>query len=314
MQNSVGFTSIAQTGRSNSFTANLSPLRIAAVAAVLATALAVIPCRADDAETNSASSSNPVADYFLNWFPRATRIQSEQPHWITPLFTVTPRLEQELRYDQTWQRLPNTHMIYNYGSGKGVELIPFNPVEVIIGIPAYEVENTTPRKWGWADETFLVKYRILSANEENGNYILTAFMGLSVPSGSDDFSSHHFIFTPTIAAGKGWGNFSVQSTLGFSIPDNGFVHEGSGTPLAFNTAFQYRVFKFFWPEFEVNYTWWASGEHEGLNQVLLSPGLVIGRIPIYQRVGVTIGVGCQFAVTAHATTDHNIVLSARIPF
>jgi hypothetical protein len=235
MKNSVGFTSVTDKLYSRSSAANSFLLRIAMV--VLMTAFAAISCRANDNEVNSTnSSSNPVANYFLNWFPRATQIQSEQPHWITPLFTVTPRLEQELRYDQTWQRLPNGHMIYNYGSGKGVELIPFDPVEVIIGIPAYEVENTTPRKEGWADETFLVKYRILSGNEENGNYILSAFMGLSVPSGSDDFSNHHFIFTPTAAFGKGWGNFSIQSTLGFSIPDNGFVHEGSGTPLAFNTA------------------------------------------------------------------------------
>jgi hypothetical protein len=286
--------------------------RFTALVATLMALFAVTPALADDSTTNSCS--NPVVNYFTDWFPRATRIQSEQPHWVTPIATVTPRLEQELRYDQSWERLPNSHMIYNYGSGKGVELIPFDPVEVIIGIPAYEVENTTPKKWGWADETFLVKYRIASGNEQNGNYILTAFMGLSVPSGSDDFSAHHFIFTPTIAGGKGWGNFDVQSTLGFSIPDNGFVHTGSGTPLVSNTTLQYRVFKYFWPEVEANYTWWASGEHEGLSQLLITPGLVVGRIPIHDRVGLTVGLGCQFAVTDHATIDHNLILSVRVPF
>ena len=30
---------------------------------------------------------------------RVTATQSEQPHWITPLVTVTPRLEQEFRSD-----------------------------------------------------------------------------------------------------------------------------------------------------------------------------------------------------------------------
>jgi hypothetical protein len=205
-------------------------------------------------------------------------------------------------------------MLYNYGSGKGVELIPFDPVEVIIGIPAYEVENTDPKKWGWADETFLVKYRILSGNEENGNYILSAFMGLSVPSGSDTYSAHHFIFTPTVAFGKGWGDFDFQSTLGFSVPDNGFVKTGGGTPLVWNTTFQYRLFKYFWPEVEGNYTWWSSGEHEGLNQFLITPGLVVGRLPIWGRVGATVGLGCQFAVTSGALLDHNVILSMRIPF
>jgi hypothetical protein len=81
-----------------------------------------------------------------------------------------------------------------------------------------------------------------------------------------------------------------------------------------NTAFQYHIDKFFWPEIELNYNWWASGLHEGLNQLLITPGLVIGRIPIAGRVGLTIGVGCQFPVTQGATIHRNVILSGRIPF
>ena len=289
-------------------------LSIALPVAVLLTALAAAPCRAG--YSDFTSSGDPVLDYFDNWFPRVTQIQSEQPHWITPLVTVTPRLEEELRYDQSWETLNNgdhSAQVDNYGNNKGVELIPFDPVEIIIGIPGYEFRNN-PSEYGWADETFLAKYRILSANEQNGNYILTAFFGLSVPSGSDDFSSHHFAFTPTIAGGKGWGDFDFQTTLGMTFPDNGIFHENAGTPLVWNTALQYRVAKKFWPEVEFNYTWWPDGEHEGLNQLLLTPGLVIGRIPIAGRVGLTFGLGCQFAVTAHATLNHNLILSGRIPF
>jgi hypothetical protein len=283
------------------------------LSAGLLAAFAVVPCRAGYSEMTS--SGNPVLDYFENWFPRVTQIQSEQPHWITPLVTVTPRLEEEYRYDQSWTTM-NSHdyrQVDNYGTSKGLELIPFDPVEVIIGVPAYEVQNN-PHAWGWADETFLVKGRILSANEENGDYILTAFFGLSVPSGSDDLSSHHFDFTPTIAGGKGWGNFDFQTTLGFSIPDNGFVHTGTGNTLVWNTTFQYRIEKYFWPEVEANYTWYPPGEPQGLNQLLLTPGLVIGRIPIAGRVGMTVGLGCQFPVTDGAVIHRNVVLSGRIPF
>lgn len=287
---------------------------MAMLSAGLLAAFAVAPCRAG--YTEMTYSGNAVVDYFANWFPRVTQIQSEQPHWITPLVTVTPRLEQELRYDQSWTTMNAAHypQLDNYGTTKGLELIPFNPVELIIGIPGYEAEPDHPSKYGWADETFLLKYRILSGNEQNGNYILTAFMGLSVPSGSDVYSSHHFGFTPTIAGGKGWGNFDIQSTLGFSIPDNGFVRTGAGNSLVWNTALQYRVKKYFWPELEFNYTWWPTGEHQGLNQLLITPGLVIGRIPIYGRVGMTFGLGCQFPVTDQGTIHRNVILSGRIPF
>src|SRR5437868_1884320 len=37
--------------------------------------------------------------FFDHWFQRVSKTQAEQPHWITPLVTVTPRLEEEYRFD-----------------------------------------------------------------------------------------------------------------------------------------------------------------------------------------------------------------------
>ena len=91
-----------------------------------------------------------------------------------------------------------------------------------------------------------MKYRLLSGNEENGNYIVTAFMGFSVPTGSNVNGNGHAIFTPTIAAGKGFGVFDVQSTVGVAFPSGGL--DRLGMPLAWNTTLQYRLFKYFSPE------------------------------------------------------------------
>ena len=231
------------------------------------------------------------------------------------MVTVTPRLEQEFRYDQFWQANPHGAATDNFGGGKGIELIPYQNIEVILGIPAWIAHNGhIPHEDsdGWADETFLIKYRILSANEENGNYIVTAFMGFSAPTGDDGNSQRHGVFTPTIAGGKGFGNFDVQMTAGIALPDGGL--QRLGMPLAWNTTFQYRVFKYFWPEFEVNYTWWPNGEREGQTQVFLTPGIVVGRIPIHERVGLTVGFGYQVAVTDHPTYNHSAILTGRIPF
>src|SRR5271170_4796278 len=271
---------------------------------------------------SNPSLFSPVVQYFADWFPRVTRIQSEQPHWITPLVTVTPRLEEEYRYDQLWQAQPHGKALDNFGANKGLELIPFQNTEIILGVPGWVAHNgklpPPPKKGaekpdvdGWADETFLVKYRLLSANEENGNYILTVFMGFSAPTGSDGNSSRHALFTPTVAFGKGWGNFDFQSTLGIAVPNGGM--QRLGAPLAYNTAFQYRLFRYFWPEFEVNYTWWPNGEKDGINQVFLTPGLLIGRIPIHDRIGMTFGAGYQVAVTHHPTYNNAVIATGRIP-
>jgi len=80
--------------------------------------------------------------------------------------------------------------------------------------------NRPPDTDGWADETFLLKYRVLSANEQSGNHIVSLFMGFSAPTGSATKTMNHATFTPTIAFGKGRGDFDVQGAVGASIPDN----------------------------------------------------------------------------------------------
>jgi hypothetical protein len=286
-------------------------LRTAGLILIAVLIFIAAPCHAQTFEQFGTA----VQDYFLNWFPRVTQIQSEQPHWITPLVTVTPRLEEELRYDQYFESMRDGVATNNFGAGKGVELIPFQNVEVIIGIPGWLNRNKPPGTDGFADWPFLVKYRILSANEENGNYILTAFMGFSVPTGSNTNGNGHAIFTPTIAFGKGFGDFDFQSTVGVAFPNGGHATlDRLGMPLTWNTAFQYRLFKYFWPEFETNYSWQSYGSDNGHNTLYLTPGIIVGRIPIHDRVGLTVGLGDQVAVTFHRTYNHNFILTARIPF
>ena len=61
---------------------------------------------AEDADATSGSgaaasapapSDDGLGGYFAHWFDRVREAQETQPHWITPIATVTPRLEQEFR-------------------------------------------------------------------------------------------------------------------------------------------------------------------------------------------------------------------------
>ncbi len=284
---------------------------------VLLALVAIAPSFADDASPlvpDSSSSAGPVADYFKNWFQRVSATQAEQPHWMTPLVTVTPRLEEEVRFDIYREETDSGHTLDVFGTGKGLELIPAEHVELIIALPSWETEDPSLNKHGWADETFLLKYRLLSANEENGNYILTTFLGLSAPWGDETFTSHHYAWTPTIAAGKGWGDFDIQATAGVSIPDNGVVPNEAGTPVSVNTTLQYCLVKVIWPEVEANWTYYPNGEHAYKNQLLITPGVVLGRFPIWERARLAVGVGYQVAVTSDPLVRNNLVLSGRIPF
>jgi hypothetical protein len=250
--------------------------------------------------------------YFSNWFDRVSRTQAEQPHWITPLATTTPRLEEEIRYDQLWQVNAKGVTTDNYDGGKGLELIPFRNVEVIFNAPPYLQHNNPAVQDGFGDVAFLVKYRMLAANEEHGNYILTAFLGWSLPTGSHTNGALRAIITPTIAYGKGFGNFDVQGTFGVGLPvaDTGLV----GRNYAWNNTLQYRLFRKFWPEVEFNSTFFQDGKNDGQKQNFVTPGLILGRFHLWRRLGLTFGGGYQIATTRFHTSNHNAILSVRLPF
>lgn len=250
--------------------------------------------------------------YFANWFARVDKTKDEQPHWITPINTTTPRLEEEYRYDQLWQTNTKRVTTDNYDGGKGVELIPFEKVEIIFNLPPYLDHNNPKVKNGFGDEAFLVKYRLLAANEKQGSYILTAFLGWTIPTGSYSNGSPHAVITPTIAYGKGFGNFDAQGTFGVGMPTSDT--NKLGRTYSWNNAFQYRAFKKLWPEVELNSSFIQDGPNDGKKQTFVTPGMVIGRLKLAGRVGFAVGGGFQIATTHYHTTNHNGILSIRFPF
>lgn len=160
--------------------------------------------------------------------------------------------------------------------------------------------------------TFLFKYRAAAGNPENGNYVVTAMLSATVPTGRYSNGSTDASVSPTLALGKGWANFDLQGTGGITIPtgDRNIL----GTPVILNATAQYHLLKYFWPEVEVNSTMWANGKNDGKKQVFLSPGLVVGKLHVWKRLGFAFGGGVQIAATRFHTYEHNWVTSVRFPF
>lgn len=279
------------------------------IALAASMALCQLPAHCQSA-TGRHSGDN--GGYFANWFSRVTKTQSEQPHWITPLATVTPRLEEEYRFDIDWLTNNVGITTESYDGGKGLELIPFERVEVLLNLPPYLVHNNPAAADGFGDFSFNIKFRLLTANEEHGSYILTAFIGASLPTGSHTNGARDAIVTPTIAYGKGFGSFDEQGTFSVGLPsgDTNLI----GRNYNWNNTFQYRVFKKFWPEVELNSTFFQQGPNDGRKQLFVTPGMVIGKIHLWGRVGLTFGGGFQIAATHFHTSNHNGILSVRFPF
>ena len=269
-----------------------------------------------------SAPADPIFAYFAGWQDRVEAAQASQPHWMTPMTTVTPRLEQEYRFDLSQQYLQNGAQIDNYGGGKGLELIPTTTNEILINVPNFEHRANVKAATGFADGNFVtIKQRLLSANEENGNYILSAFLGFQAPTGITAFTNRPaWIVTPTLAGGIGWGDFDLQATMGYTLPTDN-LHT-VGTSLISSATLQYHFGEYFWPEFALNDTQWTSGERAGRNQLLVGPGIVFGRFQIYKRVKLSFGISYQLAVVPdHAivepltpTYNHALILSMRMTF
>jgi opacity protein-like surface antigen len=259
----------------------------------------------------AASAQDGDSSFIHDRLQVAAHADAEQPHWIAPLFTTTPRLLEQLRFDIVTQPKKGFETT-NFGGGKGLELIPFANTEILISTPPYVTHDKPGVQDGFGDMSFLLKYRVAAGNEESGNYIVTAFLGASVPTGTYSNGATSAIITPTIAAGKGWGRFDFQTTFGIALPTDHM--DKLGTPLANNVAFQYRVLRKFWPEVEVNSTLWTNGSLAGDKQVFLSPGLIAGKFHLWRRLGVTVGGGVQIPVTHFHSVDRTYLASVRFPF
>jgi hypothetical protein len=255
---------------------------------------------------------------------RVTATQNEQPHWVTPLVTVTPRLEQELRTDFVRTTNAALYNKWNFGNSKGLELIPERHIELLFNLPPFLSHSAPGDNDGFGDVSFNSKFRFYSRNEEHGNAIITAFFAATIPTGKNGNGSCCAVVTPTLAAGKGFGLFAFTSTAGGSLPITNAA--GLGHTIAWNNVAQYRLAKtgaarFFWPEVELNSSFFKGGSSDGKTTVYGTPGLIIGRIPLTHdasgkpgRLGFTFGAGDQIALTKFRSSNHNLVFTARLPF
>ncbi len=261
--------------------------------------------------------------FWARWQARATATQAAQPHWITPLVLVTPRLEQEFRTDFVHQYNTKGQYQWAYDNGKGLELIPERHTEILVNLPPF-LNHGNGAKDGFGDISFVAKERLLSRNEEHGNGIVTVFLSGSVPTGKNANGSCCAVVTPTLAVGKGFGRLALESTAGGSLPVTNA--KGLGHTIAWNNAIQYRVRKtgvgrLFWPEVEFNSSFYKGGTNDGKVQTFATPGLVVGRIPLTHnakgepgRLGLTFGAGEQIVLTHFRTYNHATVITARLPF
>jgi hypothetical protein len=276
---------------------------------------------ASSQKTISAARSS---SWTARWQAHATEIERSQPHWATPVATSTPKIDQAMRPEFSRQTNAAGYRTWNLGNNKGLELIPARRTELVFGVPPFFEHAQPGAKDGFGDAWFQAKYRLAAANEQHGNYAVTATLHVIFPTGKQMNGVCCAVVTPGVAAGKGWGRWAVLSTLSGTLPVTNA--RGLGHTIAWSSVVEDRLgtkglAKILTPEIEINSTFYVGGANDGNTAVFATPGMVVGRIPLSHdasgatgRRALTVAVGEQIALTHYHPYNHALIVSVRLPF
>ena len=218
--------------------------------------------------------------FFASWEDRVRATLAQQPSWPIPVVTASSGLLQVARTDFVRQIAPAGTDTWNYDNTKGFNVVPW--------------------------------YK----NEEGGNYSVSFSLAGTMPTGSFKNGSLASTISPTLCAGKGFGRFDVQSTLGAILPADDTTK--LGRVVVWNAVTQYHIGKFFWPEIENNATFYHGGPNDGRKQNFVTPGLMLSKFKLERdlrnRLALMFGGGMQIATTQFHTYNHALVLTARMLF
>jgi hypothetical protein len=269
------------------------------------------------------SPQDGIAGFLAGWDATADAARAQQPGWSSPIATTTALLEQRFRFDMEDEHSGNGTGTTVLDGGKGLDLIVSGSNEIQFALAPYEFRSGTaasPGHTGFGDWAFLrLEQRLASSPEDKDDYVVSAWLQIQAPVGIAAFTNGSWTFQPTLAFGKGWGPIDIQGTVAGVIPTSNVAV--LGRQLQSNTALQVHFGKIFWPELEVNWTYYPDGQRAGLNQVFLTPGLTIGRFHLTDATAFTTGLGYQIAVAPQYRAKpltpaygNAVLYSARINF
>jgi hypothetical protein len=237
-----------------------------------------------------------------------------QPSWIGPLSQSDPRLGQALRFSVSNAKAPGAQIV-SYGNNHGISVIADRRFQLEFDPPAYFRNHSAALKDGFGNAGAQVKWRIASGNAQHGNFIVTAIL-------SHDFSPRSYqnglltgAYTPTLAAGRAFKRFDVQSTLGGLLPTGKIPAQGR--LIAWNTTAQVHASAHTWFNVENNTAFYMGGPFDGKKQNFIGPAAYyMVRRKDWKPSHATVVFDCamQIATTSYHQYNHNLITEMRVFF
>jgi hypothetical protein len=275
---------------------------IAALLIASAAFACVRPAHAQEALWGSLRQSN-------------SRMAALQPSWIAPLIQSDPRLMQGLRVSFSRASAPGAARVFSYGNNHGVGVIAGTRFQFDFNPPAFFRNHTAQLPDGWGNASTQVKFRIASGNADHGNFAVSASLEHGFASGAAENGMATAYDMPRIAAGKSFGGFDIQSTLGGVLPSGKIDQQGR--LIEWNIAGQVHTTAHTWLDIENNAAFVFGGPFDGKTQNYVTPAAfyILKRSswgPAHP-VAVLDG-GMQIATSHFNFCNHNLVTELRILF
>jgi hypothetical protein len=239
---------------------------------------------------------------------------ARQPAWMGPLIQSDCRLAQAIRISVSRASAPG-EQILSYGNNHGISFIGGTRWQVDLNPPAFFRNHSAAFPDGWGNASTQVKYRVASGNAEQGNFAVTAIVaeGFAPRAHQNDALTSYSV--PKLAAGKAWGPFNLQSTLGGWLPSGRI--EQQGRAIEWNVTGQVRARSRTWFDIEENATFNFGGPVDGKTQNFLTPAgffLVRENGWGFRHPAAVIDGGLQIATSRFYLYNHNLITELRILF
>lgn len=263
----------------------------------------------------SAAAGHAQQPFLARFFAHNAAMTRIQPSWPTPLVETEPRLTQYYRFAFSNQYTAAASQTVSYGDARGGGIVAWNRCEFGFLPPPYIQHHSTAAD-GFGDTTALVKFRIASGNAEAGNFIATAILSHTFPTGSHSNGAATGSWNPTLAGGVGLGKrFDVETSLGGALPTGKIAEQGR--TIAWSALVQEHTTRVFWLELENNASFYFAGSHDGKMQNFITPAaFYILRRRAWKATHpfLVFAAGMQIATSGFHTYNHRAIAEMRVQF
>jgi hypothetical protein len=183
-----------------------------------------------------AAAASAQQSFYEGFRAHNAQMTAVQPTWMGPLIQTDARLAQSVRLSFSNSYTQARTQTVSYGNYHTLGLIFGDRIQLNLIAPPYIQNNFAALKDGFGDTQVETKYRIASGNAEHGNYAVTAKLTYNAPTASHLNGAATTVWVPTLAAGRAWGRFDVQTALGGILPTGKIAAQGRG--VEWNTTAQ----------------------------------------------------------------------------